>query len=58
MSRSLIIALTDEEFDRYSEWTECAAFRIRDMGDGTARLEVTNDLELITRPEGVDRAAA
>lgn len=51
MSKRLIIDLTDEEYERYSHWTEAVAFRISDLGDGTGRLEVTDDLDRITRPE-------
>jgi len=52
MSRALIIPLTDEQYERWQDWQECAAFRIVPVDDETARLEATNDLELITRPEG------
>jgi hypothetical protein len=55
MSRRVIVDLTDEQAAKYEDWTECAAFRIHQFDDGTARLEVSNDLELITRPEEVDR---
>jgi hypothetical protein len=54
MTRRLIIDLTDEQLAQYGDWTECEAFRILDRGDGTAELNVTNDLELITRPEPAD----
>lgn len=51
MTIRLTIDLTDEQAAEYEEWTECAAFRIRQFEDGTPRVEVTNDLELITRPD-------
>lgn len=51
MSPDLIIAMTDEEFETYSTWSEVAAFKIENLGDGTGKLHLTDDLELITRPE-------
>jgi hypothetical protein len=51
MSRRLIIELADEHEALLDQWQDCAAFRILDMGNGTARLELTNDLDRITRPE-------
>ena len=35
----------------YADWTECAAFRIAKLDDGTYEVQVTRDLELLTRPE-------
>lgn len=55
MSRRLIIDLTDEHEALLDQWQDCAAFRITDLGDGTARLELTNDLDRITAPEPVDK---
>jgi hypothetical protein len=52
MSPRLIIDLTDQQAAEYEYWTECAAFRIHRFEDGTTRLEVSNDLDRITRPEG------
>lgn len=51
MSRTLILSMSDEDYNRYQDWQECVAFRIEDLGDGTGKLIVTDDLELITRPE-------
>jgi len=51
MTRRLIIDLTEEHEQLLGEWQDCAAFRIVDLGDGTAKLELTTDLERITAPE-------
>lgn len=37
--------------EEYAEWTECVAFRVVQLADGSYEIEATNDLELITRPE-------
>jgi hypothetical protein len=57
MTVTVRLDLTDQEADRYQDWNECAAFRIIRRPDGTATLQVTSDLELITRPEGAGRGA-
>jgi len=36
--KELRIQLTDEQAAEYADWTEVAAFRIRDLGDGTAEI--------------------
>lgn len=52
MSKRLIVELTDDQALEWSDWNEVAAARIVSLGDGTARLELTDDLDRITRPEG------
>lgn len=57
MTVRVIIDLTDEQAAQMDDWVECAAARIVRHGDGIAALQLTDSLELITRPEGADRAA-
>ena len=53
MPKRLIIELTDEQAEQWEHWQEVAAARIVPVGDGTTRrLELTDDLERITRPFG------
>lgn len=48
--------MSRSDVEKYSDWTECAAFRVVEVEPDIYALQVTNDLELITRPEG-DRVA-
>lgn len=41
-----------EIVERYEDWTECGAFRFVKVDDGAVEVQVTNDLDLLTRPEG------
>lgn len=54
---TLICEFTEQDVEKYSSWTEAVAFRFVRVDGDHIRFEVTNDLELITRPE-TDRAAA
>lgn len=38
--------------EQYSEWTEAVAFRFVKHDDGSVEFQVSNDLELVTRPDG------
>lgn len=49
----LISRVPAQDIARYADWTECAAFRIVKLEDGTYTMEVTNDLELITQPGAI-----
>jgi len=65
MSQYFECLVPAELMERYADWQECAAFRLRKVDDGsteagdreqveivgTVELEVTNDLELLTAPE-------
>lgn len=41
-----------ELVEEYSDWTEVAAFRFVKVDEETVEIQVTRDLELLTRPEG------
>ena len=41
-----------ELVEQYSDWTEAAAFRFVKVDEETVEIQVTNDLDLLTRPDG------
>ena len=48
----IVCRIPSELAAEYADWTEVAAFRIARLDDGTYEVQVTNDLELLTRPGG------
>lgn len=46
----LVCRVPRELAEKYADWTEVAAFRLVREGEDEVRLEVTRDLELVTRP--------
>lgn len=47
-----------ELVEEYSDWTEVAAFRFVKVDDETVEIQVTRDLELLTRPEPMPGGAS
>ena len=49
--REVVLHITHDKVEQLKDWQEVAAVRIVDLGDGTCRLELTDDLDRITAPE-------
>lgn len=52
MTGFYVLELPASVVDQYGDWTEAVAFRFVKHDDGSVEFQVSNDLELVTRPDG------